>query len=82
MKIVLREQVDDYEGDTTHWLLIDGKLNKCIRSLSECPEDARIGRDLMGGGEIIDYIRMGYDAAKRGEPLDVEVVRGGDPDDD
>lgn len=67
----------EYEDFEEHQLEIDGKKDRCIAPLSECPEDAIVGRDLVDGHDIIAYIRMGFDAAKRGEELEVEIIRGG-----
>jgi hypothetical protein len=74
MKIVLKVSVDKTDYTETHKLIIDEKEYEYIYSLSECPEDAIIGRDLIDGGDIIKYIKMGFEAAKAGEELDIQTV--------
>lgn len=81
MKIRLNVSTD-YDGNEIHDLFINDKEDLSIRSLSECPEDAIIGRDLIDGNQIIDYIQMGYDAAKRGEELEIEETTNEEEDDD
>jgi len=75
MKITLIVTEDDY-GAQSHKVLFDGKFRTAIHSLGECPEDAIIGRDLVDGHDIVDFIQMGYDVAKRGETLEVEIKEG------
>ena len=37
-----------------------------VSDLSECPEDAIIGRDLTDAGNIVDFIELGIKYAKEG----------------
>lgn len=69
------------DGDrlARHEVKVDGKSVARIYPLCECPEDAIIGRDLIDGNDIFGYIKMGYDAAKRGEELSI-TERKGDPE--
>ncbi|MEH7464609.1 hypothetical protein V7166_21870 [Bacillus thuringiensis] len=53
---------------------INGSCMFSIRSLSECPEDATLGRDLNFVYDIEDYIKMAYEAGKAGEPLEIEHI--------
>lgn len=70
MKIELVEG-NDFNGDTTHTLYINGEDSYRIHSLSECPEDAIIGRDLVDGNDIISCMKIAYEAGKRGEDVDI-----------
>jgi len=54
----------------THDLKIDGQDKWNIYPLE--PEDAIIGRDLIDGTDLIKAIKLGYDAALRGEKLEIE----------
>jgi hypothetical protein len=74
MKITLNTSMDSNDLPR-HRLVINGKDDVTIQDLSECPEDAHIGRDLVDGKDIIKYIKMGYDAAKNGEELEIETVQ-------
>lgn len=71
MEIILYTS-KDCNDSPIHRLVIDNKEVASIRDLSECPEDAHIGRDLIDGNDIIKYIKMGYGAAISGEEI---VVR-------
>jgi hypothetical protein len=77
MKITLNTSMDSNDSPR-HRLVINGKEDVVIQDLGECPEDAHIGRDLVDGSDIIKYIKMGYEAAKNGEDLEIETVQ--DPD--
>lgn len=70
MDIILKTSTDSNDLPR-HRLLVDGKESAFIQDLSECPEDAHIGRDLIDGRDIIKFIKMGYDAAKAGEELNI-----------
>ena len=70
MKLTLTIERNDYS--CSHDLQIDDK-HVHIGDLSECPEDAIIGRDLIDGHDILRYIQMGYDAAKRDEMLEITI---------
>lgn len=54
-----------------HELFINDEKVQEIRDLSECPEDAHIGRDLIDGNDIIGYIKLGYEAGKNNEELEI-----------
>ena len=71
MKITLQIYENKYNGHSAHEVLIDEKHKWSIHSLSECPEDAIIGRDLIDGNDLIAAIKLGYEAAKRGDTLDI-----------
>ncbi len=50
--------------------MADGKEIVNVHNLCECPEDATIYRDLINCNHICNYIKMGYDLAKKGENLE------------
>jgi len=45
-----------------------------VYPLSECPEDAIIGRDLISCGEIANLMKIAYEAGKNGEELEIEEL--------
>ena len=73
MKILLEVSMDCNDLPK-HNLKVDGKSVAFIQDLSDCAEDAHIGRDLIDGNDIIKFIKMGFDAAKNGEELEVETI--------
>lgn len=65
---------DDYEHQEMTVTTADGKKkNVYVGPLCECPEDAIIGRDLIACTDIADFIEMGYNAAKNGEQLLIDI---------
>lgn len=76
MKIELIEETDR-EDYVRHELRINEKYYHSIGALCECPEDAIIGRSLVDGNDLIAAIKLGYDAAKNGEILDISITNKG-----
>jgi hypothetical protein len=75
MKVKLTVTERDY--NVRHVLDINqGKRKFYIHDLCECPEDAIIGRDLIDGQDLIDVMKMAYEAGKNGELLEIEEVKG------
>jgi hypothetical protein len=73
MKIILK--IGQCSDDSPrHIVVINGVEKYSVQSLSDCPEDAIIGRDLISGKQIISAIRMGYEAGKSGEELEISEV--------
>lgn len=78
MKIVVKysgEKNDpgpNYDG----WLEIeiDGRTVVNVGNLSECPEDANLGRDLRFAYDIPDLLWAAYEAGDRGEAMEIERV--------
>ena len=70
MKLELAEQETDGCLEMQQ-LFINGKLRESVSPLCECPEDAIIGRGLISCDDIIDYMKMAYEAGKAGETLDI-----------
>jgi hypothetical protein len=78
MKVVVYEMLDS-EDCKIHTVEADGVQIAHIHRLSEEPEDAIIERSLIGGDRIARFIQMGYDAAKRGEELEI-LFKEGEPE--
>lgn len=72
MIVRIFESVDPYDYDRTHNLIVD-KFCKGIQiySLSECPEDAIVGRSLIDGNDIASFMQLAADAVKNGESFEV-----------
>lgn len=68
-KTIIRVETitDDYY--TRQTLFANEEEIACVADLSECPEDAIIGRDLVDCNDIQQWIKYGYNAAKRGDEL-------------
>lgn len=62
----------DKNGLTDH--IVSGAIKHCIYPLSERPEDAIIGRDLIDGNDLIHAAKLGYVAGIRAEKFEVEIV--------
>lgn len=76
MKIVITEIYDSYECRVINeQMQIDGKGAMSVGDLSDCPEDAIIGRDLVDCGQVCDLMEKAHAAGKAGEPFVVEVKR-------
>jgi len=77
MQIKLYTWEDDWYA-RRHYIVIGDEENGRTIGGGE-PEDACIGRDLVDGHEIIAYIKSGFDAAKAGEEIEVEVIESKPP---
>ena len=66
--IVIEEDYDDYLGviHSQNMYSKDRKMGYYVQSLTDCPEDAIIGRDLVSAEEIINYIKFGMKLAQEG----------------
>lgn len=73
MKIELKVG-EDCNSQIVHELWINDVCREYISSFADCPEDACIGRELIDGNDIIKYIKMGYEAAKKEETLSVKYT--------
>ena len=69
-KIVIRVEEDNDDGFFARQTLFanDEEIAN-VSDLQDCPEDAIIGRDLVDCNDIKEWIKYGYDAAKRGNEL-------------
>lgn len=43
-------------------------------NLSECPEDVMLCRDLSFALDVVDLMKLAWEAGKRGEPLKIEDI--------
>lgn len=68
-KIILKVVTEDEDYYTTQTLFANDQSIASVSDLSECPEDAIIGRDLVDCNDIKSWIKYGYDVAKRGDEL-------------
>jgi hypothetical protein len=73
MKLTLKI-FTDADGYVLHALGVDGKSYIEVAPLTDCPEDAIIGRALVDGKQLIAAIRMGYEAGLREEHFGVEEI--------
>ena len=77
MKVTIKTSVDEYTDEELHDIrvdLVDGSFTGRIIGHVE-PEDAIIGRDLVDAYELLKYLKMGYEAGRNGEPLEVEEIK-------
>lgn len=65
--ITLFEKVSLF-GDSSQelWDIDDRKKLYGVSDLSECPEDAIIGRALLSGDEVLDLVKLGMNYSKMG----------------
>ena len=73
MKVTIKKS-NDYNKDERQEVLINDEEEWTISSLCECPEDAIIGRSLIDGSDLLRAIRLGWEAGKSGEALEVEEI--------
>ncbi len=66
--------LEDSEGLRREKLVIDGKKSVSVSPLSECPEDAIIGRDLISCCEIADLMKKAHAVGLGGEHLSIEII--------
>ena len=71
IKIISSMNSEDLEREDME---IDGKYRLHVAPLCECPEDAIIGRDLVSCIDVSKFMKEAYEAGKRGEEFEVEVV--------
>lgn len=59
-------------NDFNRQILEVGDQTFHVHDLNECPEDAIIGRDLVDAYDLLEVLKLGYEAGKRGEELEIE----------
>ncbi len=77
LKIKLEEYIDKY-GDCYGQELWseDENIHYLVSNLSECPEDAIIGKDLVSAYEIADFIELGMELTKKGyDKIYIETIK-------
>ena len=73
MKFVLNENVTDWSTRQTLKAIDENGATVeewYVSDLSECPEDAIIGRDLVDCDDIMSAIQFGFNLAKNGGTID------------
>jgi hypothetical protein len=70
MKINLKISYNKYDHYAQHQVDVNDKEKWWIGHPE--PEDACIGRDLIDGHDLINAIKLGYEAGKNGEELEIE----------
>lgn len=76
-KVKLEEYIDEY-GDCYGQELWseDKNIHYRVSDLCECPEDATINRDLVSAYEIVDFIELGMELAKKGyDKIYIETIK-------
>ena len=74
MDIEIKHWTDpDMCGGDRESMTIDGKPRLSVGPLSECPEDAIIGRDLIDCCQVSRFMAEAHEAGKRGEPLNIKI---------
>ena len=71
-KVIVNQKEDEYEG-VRYQSINNDIMRFSVSNLSECPEDAIIGRDLFDADDYIRAVRTGMKLAQEGyTDLDVE----------
>jgi len=68
MKIEIKVGANGY--DECHEMYINDKKLLSVYSLSECPEDAIIGRSLVDCFDVYKFMQLAYEAGKNNELLE------------
>lgn len=79
-KVLVLKLIDRYEDwNDFHSQEVENKeedINFYVSDLSECPEDACIGRDLFDADDYIAVLEKGMELAKKGyTKIDVEEIK-------
>lgn len=70
MKVLIQTS-ENSDGAMIQKIVFNDTTERHFYPLYECPEDATLERDMTNADDIAAYIKMGYDAAKRGEDLEI-----------
>jgi hypothetical protein len=77
MKVIIRTWEDnDYLAHQS--MSINEEEVLSVHPLSECPEDAIIGRDLVDCNQVLSLMSKAYLAGKEGEKFTVEYLNTGE----
>jgi hypothetical protein len=74
MRIKIVESVDWYDRTVSQDLYIDGERELSVYPLTDCPEDAIIGRSLVSCKTIANLMQRAYEAGDDMEEFIVEIV--------
>ena len=71
LKIIEKHIEGEYNSAYELKAIRDGKeiLSLYASDLSECPEDAILGRSLNFAYDVINFFKLGYEAAKNNEEV-------------
>lgn len=69
-------ETEDKDGLLREAMTIDNKKEIHVFPLCESPEDAIIGRCLISCSEIAEYMKLAFEAGKRGEEFEIELEKG------
>lgn len=75
MNIEIKHWTDtNYCGGDTETMEINNKHRLSVSSLSECPEDAIIGRNLVDCCQVSKFMAEAFEAGKNGETLNLKIT--------
>lgn len=72
MKIILTTRFDSDYCQSQQMYIDDKQVWKARDLAQDCPEDATLSRDMTNGNEIIELMKVAYEAGKQGDELSVE----------
>ena len=64
----------DYCGGDSEGMTINGKHSLSVSGLSDCPEDAIVGRDLVDCRQVSRFMAQAHKAGKEGESLKIKIT--------
>jgi len=73
MKIKLTRQIDSDYRQKQEMFVGEEKVWGASDLAQDCPEDATLDRDMTNGLEIIDLMRLSFEAGKNGEDFIFEI---------
>ena len=74
---VSEESSLDYEDETTYYrlhIVMDDGTKLEFRDMCQCPEDNSYYRDHRDIPRLVEYINAAYDAGRRGETFEIEML--------
>ena len=74
---VSEESSLDYEDETTYYrlhIVMDDGTRLDFRDMCQEPEDNSYCRDHSDVPNLVEYIKAAYDAGRRGETLEIEML--------
>lgn len=74
IKITEIQKQNDFMEDTHYTLKVNGKSMIEIFNMDDCPEDAILSRGLSFVFNVIELMKMAYNAGKNFEKLEIESI--------
>ena len=74
MRVEIKQSKNKYDDSLIEVMHIEGKEELYVQSLSDCPEDAIIGRDLISCTRVAELMNLAYEAGERGEGFIVDTL--------